>query len=147
MPKDEETPIEFYLEPPNISDRYYLYVHFAELQKLEANESRAFNINVNGKLLYGPVIPDYLTSTTIYSTKALTGKSNYSFSIEKLENSTLPPILNAIEFYSQLDFSQSESNEDDGTYILLFTWDLRRSNIIALKENYLFTPYKKYSVP
>lgn len=113
-PIDEDSPIEFFLEPPDETARYYLYVHFAELQELKSNESRAFDINVNGELLYGPVVPTYLTSTTIYSTTALTGKLNYSFSITKLQNSTLPPILNGIEFYSLLDFSQSETHQDDG---------------------------------
>ncbi|XP_062088372.1 LRR receptor-like serine/threonine-protein kinase IOS1 [Humulus lupulus] len=130
-PIDEDSPIDFFLEPPDESTSYYLYIHFAELQQLKSNESRAFDINVNGKLLYGPVVPDYLSSNTIYSTKPLTGKLNYSFSITKLENSTLPPILNAIEFYSLLDFSQSDTHQDDvdaitgikSTYDVKKNWD------------------------
>ncbi|XP_024022493.1 LRR receptor-like serine/threonine-protein kinase IOS1 [Morus notabilis] len=131
-PKDESgNSIEFHIEPPNESDRYYLYIHFAELRRLESDDYRAFNINVNGRLLYGPVVPDYLSSTTIYSTKPITGESNYSFSIDKLENSTLPPILNAIEFYTLLDFSLSETQQDDveaitsikSTYGVERNWD------------------------
>ena len=113
-PKDENAPMEFFVEPPNDSTRYYIYLHFAELQKLEANESRAFDITVNGKLLYGPVIPPYLSSTTIYSNAPITGALNYSFVITKLENSTLPPIINAVEIYTFLDFAQSETLQDDG---------------------------------
>ncbi|PON34728.1 Mitogen-activated protein kinase kinase kinase [Parasponia andersonii] len=130
-PINETAPMEFFVEPPDATTGYYVYLHFAELQQLKPNESRAFNINVNGKLLYGPVIPKYLTSNTVYSTAPITGKLNYTFTINKLENSTLPPILNAAEIYSLLDFSQSETYKDDvdaimsikSTYGVKKNWD------------------------
>lgn len=115
-PIDETAPIEFYVEPPDTTTAYFVYLHFAELQQLKSNESRAFNINVNGRLLYGPVVPKHLTSNTVYTTLPLTGKLNYSFTIDKLKNSTLPPILNALEFYTLLDFAQSETYQYDGKY-------------------------------
>ncbi|KAF3450657.1 hypothetical protein FNV43_RR06746 [Rhamnella rubrinervis] len=94
------------------STPYYAYMHFAELQQLRTNESRAFNITFNGKMWYPSMVPQYLRSDTVYSTTALTG-SSLSFSLVPLHNSTLPPILNAIEIYTLLEFSLTETDQDD----------------------------------
>lgn len=100
------------------TNSYYVYLHFAEIKNLQANESRAFDIFLNGKLFYGPIVLGYLNATTIYSTSPLAALTdlagNYTFSLVKRGNSTLPPILNAIEIYTTLDLSQWETNQDDG---------------------------------
>ncbi|GLT68774.1 hypothetical protein SLA2020_409760 [Shorea laevis] len=44
---------------------------------------------------------------------ALSGAATYDFSIMKTENSTLPPIVNAIEIYSVKYLLQSESDQGD----------------------------------
>ena len=119
VPKNNLTgAIEFYMEAPDEIMRYYMYAHFMEVQVLQPDEFRAMNIKVNGELFYGPVVPSYLSSNTIYSIAGMTGKTNYSFSIERYENSTLPPILNAFEIYSELDFSQSETDDGDGKLLI-----------------------------
>ena len=105
---------------------FYIYLHFAEVQKLEANQSRVFDIYLNGEHYYGPLVPPYLNTTTIYNTSPLsmsTSSIYYNFTFVKHENSTLPPILNAIELYTSIDFLQSETDEEDGTqffFILTF---------------------------
>lgn len=120
-PTVESDHIEFHFEPPNNSARYYIYLHFAELQLLEKNESRAFEIFLNGRLWYNePVTPLNFISTTYYSTSAITGELNYSLSITKFKNSSLPPILNALEMYTFLDLAQAETHEDDGMLIFIF---------------------------
>jgi hypothetical protein len=74
---------------------------------------------VNGKFLYGPERPRYPVTNTVYSTLALTpAAKRYHVSLSKTENSTLPPILNAIEVYKVKDFSQSETQHDDGKVTL-----------------------------
>jgi hypothetical protein len=60
------------------------------------------------------VIPKYQTAFTVYTSGAFTGAKRYQISLFKTENSTLPPILNAIEVYKVKDFSQSETQQDDG---------------------------------
>lgn len=99
---------------------FYVHLHFAEVQKLEANQSRVFDINLNGEHFYGPVAPAYLNKNAIYSTSPLimNSRTYYNFTFVKRENSTLPPILNAIELYNSIDFSQSETDKDHGTQIL-----------------------------
>ncbi|KAL5757687.1 hypothetical protein ACOSP7_020298 [Xanthoceras sorbifolium] len=105
--------IDFYLDLEDTTLQFYVYFHFAELKKLQANESREFNISLNGDHWYGPFSPTYLTTTTVYSPSALNTGGNYSFSIFRTKSSTLPPILNALEIYSVSEFLQSETEKID----------------------------------
>ncbi|KAF4362054.1 hypothetical protein F8388_023906 [Cannabis sativa] len=106
VPIDKDGSLRFNVSSSDKNIGYYVYLHFAELQLIKPNESRAFNFYVNGQ-------------------------SQYNFSLTKLQNSTLPPILNAIEIYSSLDFSQSETHQDDveaimgikSTYDVKKNWD------------------------
>jgi hypothetical protein len=98
-------------ESPNEYDQYYLYMHFSEVQELEANKTREFNINVNDKFWHGPIAPVYQEVTTISIPPPFTGAT---ITLSKTETSTLPPILNAFEIYKVEDFSQSKTQQDDG---------------------------------
>ncbi|KAF3962683.1 hypothetical protein CMV_012834 [Castanea mollissima] len=112
-PINESAPMEFYVQPTDTNSQFYVYMHFAEVVKLRANESRSFNITVNGELWYdGPISPRYLSTDTVYGPTALTG-GKIVFSIFKTGNSTLPPIINAIEIYTVKDLSQSETDQQD----------------------------------
>lgn len=51
----------------NDTTQCYFYMHFAEVEKLQANQSRVINISLNGNQRYGPFSPEYLSTTTIYS--------------------------------------------------------------------------------
>lgn len=118
-PKNKSEPLLIDLVHEDSTSKFYMYMHFAELEELQANQSRQFNISFNGNHLYGPVVPSYRHTTTAYTTSALTGEK-LQFSIHKTENSTLPPILNAIEFYLVQDFSQSETEQADGKLFSIF---------------------------
>ncbi|XP_004297625.1 PREDICTED: receptor-like protein kinase At3g21340 [Fragaria vesca subsp. vesca] len=111
-PLNASNPMYIGWNTPDTSSEYYVYMHFTEIQKLKANETRSFNITLNDKPFYGPLVPDNLSTITVYSPAALTG-GNFTFSLFKTESSTLPPILNAMEYYRVIDFSQSETNGDD----------------------------------
>ncbi|KAK2654557.1 hypothetical protein Ddye_014413 [Dipteronia dyeriana] len=109
-PVNASKSMDFFLNIDDTTLQFYAYFHFAEIQKLQANESRELNISFNGVHLYGPFSPDYLTTTTVYTQSALTS-GNYSFSILRTESSTLPSILNAVEIYSVREFLQSETEK------------------------------------
>lgn len=100
----------------NSSSKYYFYMHFAELMKLGKNQTRAFKIQFNGDLCYGPLVPEYLSETTIYSASGQTTDSEGKIVvwINKTENSTLPPLVNAMEIYELKELSQQETNQTDG---------------------------------
>ncbi|KAG2722808.1 hypothetical protein I3760_02G143700, partial [Carya illinoinensis] len=115
-PINESAPMEISWEADDPNTQFYIFMHFSEVVKLEPNQSRSFNITLNGKYLYGPLVPVYLSTLTLYSTSAMTG-GKYVFSIFKAENSTLPPIVNAIEIYFVKDFLQPETDQADGDAI------------------------------
>ncbi|KAB1218471.1 hypothetical protein CJ030_MR3G026351 [Morella rubra] len=104
--------MEFSWNPDDDESGYYLYMHFAEFIKLEANQSRSFNITFNGEPWFGPFVPRYLNAQIVFTKSALTG-GKYAFSIFKTESSTLPPIINAIELFSVKYLLQSETHQDD----------------------------------
>ena len=107
--------LSFPLVNANVNEQYYVFMHFHEVEKLAANETRAFNVTVNGKHWYGPIEPPYGKTTTIFSPSALSEATAYLFSLVRTEASTLPPIINAVEVYRVKYFSQSETLQDDGT--------------------------------
>lgn len=115
-PTNTSAPLEFYWNPDDPTTSYYIYMHFAEVVKLKANQSRSFNISVNGKFLYGPVVPAYFSVSTVYSTSAISGGDQILFSLTQTESSTLPPIVNALEVFSVKYLLQSESNQPDGAF-------------------------------
>ncbi|KAB1218478.1 hypothetical protein CJ030_MR3G026358 [Morella rubra] len=114
-PKDDSAPLEFSWEQYDDESGYYnLYMYFAEVVRLEANQSRSFMIEASNTD-YGPYEFDYLTAGLSYDFEPLSYGSGRtkSFSIFKTENSTLPPIINAFEIYSAKYFTQSETHKED----------------------------------
>ncbi|GAV75936.1 Pkinase domain-containing protein/Malectin_like domain-containing protein/LRR_8 domain-containing protein, partial [Cephalotus follicularis] len=128
-PINEDKALELTINMDDPTSKFYVYLHFCELVVLNANQSRSFNISLNGNQLYGPVVPDYLFTTTIYTPTVLS-QSSYKFSIQKTENSTLPPILNGIEFFTVKDLFQSETVPKDVDAILSI------KSVYALKRDW-----------
>lgn len=102
----------------NSNFKFFFYMHFAELAKIKKNQSRVFNIYINGRLWYGPFSPPYLRESTIYSTTAMKTDSEGKMTIwfNKTRNSTLPPLVNAMEIYILKEFLDQETNQTDGNY-------------------------------
>ena len=117
---ETDSPLNFNWNSETATSEYYIYMHFAEVKQLKANQSRSFNITINGEPFHGPYVPEYLSTDTLSSPSALTNADNYEVSIFKTENSALPPILNAVEIYSVKKLSQSETDQQDG--MLLYTY-------------------------
>ncbi|KAL5824508.1 hypothetical protein ACOSQ3_020571 [Xanthoceras sorbifolium] len=105
-------PFYFYFETFDPISEFYIYMYFTETEKLQANQSREFNIYLNDEMWFGPVSAIYLNTTTVYSV-APSGKGLNYFWINKTENSTLPPIINAVEAYTVKEFLQSPTNQSD----------------------------------
>ncbi|EOA38977.1 hypothetical protein CARUB_v10011410mg [Capsella rubella] len=96
--------------------RFHIYLHFAELQTLLANETREFNVFLNGKHFYGPYSPNKFSigsmSTQPESTLTCKGGSCL-LQLVKTTKSTLPPLINAIELFTVVEFPQIETNQDE----------------------------------
>ncbi|XP_022144056.1 LRR receptor-like serine/threonine-protein kinase IOS1 [Momordica charantia] len=123
-------PLEIWWESDDENTQYYVFMHFAEVEDLKANQTRGFNITYNGNLWYGPLIPNLYTTTIFNPLPSRVPTKKHLFSLVPIENSTLPPIINAIEIYSPLDLSELASNQGDvdvirnikSTYGILKDW-------------------------
>ncbi|KOM44466.1 hypothetical protein LR48_Vigan05g207100 [Vigna angularis] len=109
---NENDSLEFDFDTGHPTSDSYVYMHFAEIEDLKENESRVFDITLNGQILSESVSPKYLLSTTIESKQAIRG-SKLKFSMYKKPNSTHPPILNAMEIYVVKEFLQSPTDQED----------------------------------
>ena len=116
IPVDESQPLTIDWTLDEVTAQSYIYMHFAEIQNLKANETREFNITYNGgKRWFDYFRPPNFSITTIFNPRAVSspdGKFNFTFSMTS--NSTLPPLINALEIYKVLDLSLLETNQDEG---------------------------------
>ncbi|ESQ30274.1 hypothetical protein EUTSA_v10011230mg [Eutrema salsugineum] len=104
--------ITWTIDPP--TTKFYSYMHFAEIQTLRANDTREFNVTLNGKYSYGPYSPVPLKTETVLDVKPEQCEDGACLlQLVKTSKSTLPPLLNAIEAFTVIDFPQMETNEDD----------------------------------
>ncbi|CAA7028007.1 unnamed protein product [Microthlaspi erraticum] len=113
-PADTSAPLTIKWSSKNSDHQYYLYAHFAEIQDLQANETREFNLSLNGVQFYVPFVPRKLAVFTVLSRSPRTcngGECN--FQLIRTNRSTLPPLLNALEVYTAIQFLQSQTDESD----------------------------------
>ncbi|KAL0843540.1 hypothetical protein Bca101_016785 [Brassica carinata] len=114
--------------PENPNDQYYMYLHHAEIEDLQANETREFSVLLDGNRVFDPIIPKKLEITSMESRNPRTCEGEKcSLQLTKTRRSTLPPLLNAYEIYRVMQFMQPETNETEvvalrsiqGTYKLI----------------------------
>lgn len=115
--------LAFYWKPDSFDDEFYMYMHFAELQQLPKNQTRQFNIYLNGNLWFGNYSPRYLRPGTIFSDKPENQSFRYNVVLNRTGNSTLPPIINAVEVYKVTYILLNQTADQDGkltSYIYIF---------------------------
>lgn len=118
----------------NVSKDFYLYLHFAEIvefDELQDNQTREVNIFINNELWYGPFSPNYLRAITIYSITPATG-SYFEIWINRTTNSTLLPILNAIEIYTVKQLPNPQTDQNDGMLKLKMLFSVELLKFIPL---------------
>uniref|UniRef100_A0A7N1A3L6 non-specific serine/threonine protein kinase n=2 Tax=Kalanchoe fedtschenkoi TaxID=63787 RepID=A0A7N1A3L6_KALFE len=111
-PRNASDPIKIFWIPANPTDKFVIYMHFAEVALLQANETRQFSILLNGSPLYPSYTPIYLYSETVY-TDDPRSMNRFEFWLEKTVNSTLPPIFNSIEVYIAKYFLQAPTVQSE----------------------------------
>ncbi|XP_062180192.1 putative leucine-rich repeat receptor-like protein kinase At2g19210 [Phragmites australis] len=129
-PRNASKNIEFFWDsepqPKDPTPGYIGIMHFSELQLLPGNAVRQFYINLNGEPWYPKAFtPGYLSTDATYNSNPYRGISRYNISINATANSTLPPIINAVEVFSVI----STTN--------VATYSLDVSAITAIKAKYL----------
>ena len=116
-PLDVNDSLDFELDTGDPSLEFYVYLHFAELEKLQSYQHREFDVELNGNIWAKSIVPDYLHSKTIFTNDSVRG-TKLKFSLYRTINSTLPPILNAMEIYLVKDFLQAPTDQEDGMLYL-----------------------------
>ncbi|RID41372.1 hypothetical protein BRARA_J01339 [Brassica rapa] len=114
IPSNLSAPLTVSWTPEKHGDQYYLYSHFAEIQDLHANDTREFDVLWNGAVTIEAFVPSKLLIDTFMNKSPETcdgGKCSYQ--LIKTSKSTLPPLLNALEIYTVIQFPQSETDEND----------------------------------
>ncbi|CAB4272464.1 unnamed protein product [Prunus armeniaca] len=98
-PKNPSDSLSIILSLPDKNAEYYSYLHFAEVESLQLNQSRWQYVSGEG-----------------------TG-------ITRAENSTLPPVLNAFEIYMVKQFVEAETNQEDVDAItsIKSTYNIKRN--------------------
>ncbi|CAH2077585.1 unnamed protein product [Thlaspi arvense] len=112
-PKNIDDPLEMFWTSEDPNARFYAYLYFAELEKLERGESRKIKIMWNGSpVSESPVVPSSMYSMTFSNSRAFTGKDHW-ISVQKAADSTLPPILNAIEIFTAQSLDEFSTAVED----------------------------------
>uniref|UniRef100_A0ACD5TER0 Uncharacterized protein n=1 Tax=Avena sativa TaxID=4498 RepID=A0ACD5TER0_AVESA len=106
-PINASKPIEFSWDAePTAKDPapgYICILHLSELQLLPPGAARQFFLTINGLLWYARGFsPQYLFANAVFNSNANYGFHQYNVSLNATPNSTLPPILNALEIFSVL---------------------------------------------
>lgn len=139
-PKNLSRPIlELSYTPDDDTQQIYVYLHFAEVE--DVNVNRSFSIWLNGGLFYDQyLVLQGTRPLTVYSFYGVSGTS-LDFSFYPANDSTLPPILNAIEFYLLKKFLESPTEQNDGEFIDLhisLCFSTKYSSIIQTLIMFLF---------
>ncbi|CAA6672950.1 unnamed protein product [Spirodela intermedia] len=113
-------------------EKLYVFMYFAELQRLGSNETREINVFSSGELWYGPYRPKYMTAEILYTFRPGTGTS-HNYTLLATENSTLPPIINAREVYSLKQLEELPTGGRDGD---LYYVDVTAQAMLKIKDLY-----------
>ncbi|RWR78194.1 putative LRR receptor-like serine/threonine-protein kinase [Cinnamomum micranthum f. kanehirae] len=114
MPTNTSANLSFYFPTSNVDPRlqYHVFMHFAELEQLQKNQSREFNFSLDGKYALGPFSPTYLSVNTIFTMSPLSGQDQHVVDLYKTMSSTLPPILNAVEVFIVKQLTSPTDGQD-----------------------------------
>lgn len=112
-PRNATNPMIMVLENSDPTVRYFVYMHFAEVEDLSLtpNQTREFRILLNGMKI-ADFSPKYLQTDTFFLKPE--SQTDIRFTLEKTPRSTLPPLINAIEIYVRNTYSQSFTSQEDG---------------------------------
>ncbi|PNT72053.1 putative leucine-rich repeat receptor-like protein kinase At2g19210 isoform X2 [Brachypodium distachyon] len=121
-PQNASKNIEFYWDaepkPNDPSPGYIAIMYFSELQLLNGNDVRQFYVNLNGNPWYPTgFTPQYLSNGATYNSYP-SHHSRYNISINATSNSTLPPIINAVEVFSVVPTTNIGTDSQDATAVM-----------------------------
>ncbi|CAN8288258.1 unnamed protein product [Cochlearia groenlandica] len=115
IPANTSKPWYLWWTLEDTTSQSYIYMHFAEIQNLKASDIREFNIIFNDVTTwYSYLRPPKLSIITLYSQQGMSSSDGkYNFTFVATGNSTLPPLINALEIYTVINIDPLETNKDE----------------------------------
>ncbi|KAJ4890979.1 Leucine-rich repeat transmembrane protein kinase protein [Raphanus sativus] len=105
--------ILLYWEPADPRLKFYVYLHFAEVEVLTTNQTREFTIYYNNDTTLAEKFrPSYLYTDTVFTPDPVTGLI-HAFSLVQTSVEMLLPIVNAMEIYQVNEFVQLSTDQED----------------------------------
>jgi hypothetical protein len=104
----------------DITFKYHLIRHFVELESLKSNQSRSLIVTTND-IYYTKINSEklnYLKAYSLYTPNPITSSQELNLSIVKANDSTLPPIINAIEVYIVRELTEQPTHDGDGKELI-----------------------------
>ncbi|XP_061945581.1 uncharacterized protein At1g24485-like [Populus nigra] len=89
----------------------YMNLYFSEVTQLDTTQNRSFKAYIDKKPVSDPIIPPYGEVTETFIN--FTASSNTSFSLAANPDSTLPPLVNAMEVFYISDHLTDGTNSKD----------------------------------
>lgn len=83
---------------------------------MAGNAVREFNTTVDGGPSH-PYRPEYLVGDALYDVKPHECLSRYNITMVATANSTLPPTINALEYFSVISTANVGTDLQDGKYL------------------------------
>ncbi|WZY89966.1 hypothetical protein YC2023_046701 [Brassica napus] len=115
-PRNASGPLVITWNPKPSNAQVYLYMHFAEIQTLEANEIREFDVILKGNFNHSGFSPTKLKVFTLFTEVPMQCDSGgCRLELVRTPKSTLPPLINALEAYTVIEFPKLETSPSDGT--------------------------------
>ncbi|XP_024007358.1 probable LRR receptor-like serine/threonine-protein kinase At4g20450 isoform X2 [Eutrema salsugineum] len=110
-----------------------VYLHFADIQDLQPNDTRVFNILCNEHTYFSEYRPlEFMAETLPIKSINMCERRicALDLALVKAKSSTLPPLLNAIEAFGviQLPYSETDENDIIGIKKIQATYKLHKIN-------------------
>ncbi|TVU49672.1 hypothetical protein EJB05_00998, partial [Eragrostis curvula] len=132
----------------NENTTYLLLLYFAELQRLESNALRQFDILVDDATWNGS--QDFTSNQTVNSKsqycqifvngdvvkRTVQGSGQHTVSLVATPNAILPPILNAFEIYSVKLMPEVATNDTDGILLKLSWSKFHTKTMMTIRTKY-----------
>ncbi|KAJ0239109.1 Malectin-like domain-containing protein [Hirschfeldia incana] len=105
--------IILFWEPADPRLKFYVYMHFAEVEVLTRNQTREFTVYYNNDTILAENFrPSYLYTDTVFTPDPVTG-TIHEFSFVQTSREMLTPIINAMEIYQVNEFFQLSTDQED----------------------------------
>ncbi|XP_077214328.1 uncharacterized protein At1g24485-like [Tasmannia lanceolata] len=97
-PAESSSSIILLTNLPSTPIPIYITMYFAEMSQLDPTANRSFEIYADNQQTSAPIIPQYQVATEFTFTNS-TASSNTTIALVATSDSTLPPIISAMEVY------------------------------------------------